>query len=504
MVLARRMVVLASVVMSWGVSAAPAYVAVPLNALSVGSVYGTGINSSGQVVGFRDTDATGAAHRHAFLWAEGVLTDLGTLPGGTQSFARAINDSGKVVGSSNAAGGSAQHAVVFNAGTITDLGPALQALVSTAYAINNAGDIAGGYRTPTSADTHAFRLSAGSAAPVDLGTFGGTTSQAYGINVFGAVTGFAHTPTADAHAFRFDNRGMVDLGTLGGIVSIGQAIGPGGEVVGSAYLPGVGTPHAFLHDGATQYDLGTLGGTSSTAYAINAANAVVGEATMAAEGSRAFLYVDGAMIDLNTVTSGLGGGVLSTATAINDAGQIVAMRCTAVLVCPQAYRLDPVPASKVTAIEYHHAAFDHYFVTANADEIGKLDAGVFAGWTRTGESFNVFTADQVGTKPVCRFFSTSFAPKSSHFYAPDPAECAIVKQDANWELEGIVFRVGVPDGNGVCAAGTQPVYRLYNDGMGAAPNHRYTTQLATRAATLARGWIPEGYGPLGVVMCSPI
>src|SRR5262249_13669291 len=36
------------------------------------------------------------------------------------------------------------------------------------------------------------------------------------------------------------------------------------------------------------------------------------------------------------------------------------------------------------AIEYHHADFDHYFVTAIADEITKLDNGTFAGWTRTG------------------------------------------------------------------------------------------------------------------------
>jgi hypothetical protein len=49
----------------------------------------------------------------------------------------------------------------------------------------------------------------------------------------------------------------------------------------------------------------------------------------------------------------------------------------------------------------------------------------------------------------------------------------------------------------------QPVYRLYNDGQGAAPNRRYTTSTATRERMLARGWIPEAYGPLGVIMCAP-
>ena len=38
-----------------------------------------------------------------------------------------------------------------------------------------------------------------------------------------------------------------------------------------------------------------------------------------------------------------------------------------------------------------------------------------------------------------------------------------------------MFGVPVPTLAGTCPAGTVPVYRLYNDGHGAAPNHRYTT-----------------------------
>jgi hypothetical protein len=48
-----------------------------------------------------------------------------------------------------------------------------------------------------------------------------------------------------------------------------------------------------------------------------------------------------------------------------------------------------------------------------------------------------------------------------------------------------------------------PVYRLYNNGQDGAPNHRYTTSLATRANMLNSGWISEGYGNFGVIMCSP-
>jgi probable HAF family extracellular repeat protein len=481
-------------------AATTGYIAQPIGSLGGASIYGTGINASGQISGWGDTDPLGAIHRHAFLHRNGTLKDLGTLNGGVQSFAYALNDAGQLAGSASPAGGSL-HAVFYGGGAITDLFAQLGAPAS-AYGINARGDAAGG-RRDASGSTHAYRLPASGVAQ-DLGTLGGSTSQAYGINTFGDVTGFAHLPSEDNHAFLYDTRGLVDLGTFGGSSSVGYGIAPSGEVVGSAYLAGNAGPHAFVHDGVTMRDLGTLGGGSSSALAINAAGAIVGEASNTQGASRAFVYATGTMIDLNSVTTGLGGSVLTTATAINDAGQIVAMSCTGLLVCPMAFRLDPIPAAKVVAVEYYNAGFDHYFITAIADEIAKLDNGTFAGWSRTGGTFNVYVADEVGTHPVCRFFSTSFTPKSSHFYTPDPAECAVVKRNANWQFEGLVFNIAVPDANGGCAAGTQPVYRLYNNGMGAAPNHRYTTSLATRADMVAKGWIPEGYGPDAVGMCTPL
>jgi hypothetical protein len=129
---------------------------------------------------------------------------------------------------------------------------------------------------------------------------------------------------------------------------------------------------------------------------------------------------------------------------------------------------------------------------------------VFVGWARTGRSFKAYPSGAANSAIVCRFFSTSFNPKSSHFYTPLPAECAAVRQNPNWQFEGEVFNIPVPDLAGVCPAGTIPVYRLYNNGQGAAPNHRYTTDLAVRAQMMAAGWIPEGYGDIGVIMCSPV
>ena len=163
-----------------------------------------------------------------------------------------------------------------------------------------------------------------------------------------------------------------------------------------------------------------------------------------------------------------------------------------------------VPPPIGTAIEYYHAAFNHYFVTAIADEITKLDNGTFVGWARTGQTFKVYIANQSALAAVCRFFSTSFAPKSSHFYTPDANECSIVKASPNWQFEAVVFYMGKADVSGNCPSGTQPVYRMYNNGQSGAPNHRYTTSLSVRSQMLNQGWIPEGYGPIGVIMCAPL
>lgn len=69
-----------------------------------------------------------------------------------------------------------------------------------------------------------------------------------------------------------------------------------------------------------------------------------------------------------------------------------------------------------------------------------------------------------------------------------------------WAYEGDVFHVPLPDATGNCPAATVPVYRLYNNGRGGAPNHRFTTSDATRLEMLAQGFVAEG---VGVGFCSP-
>ena len=169
----------------------------------------------------------------------------------------------------------------------------------------------------------------------------------------------------------------------------------------------------------------------------------------------------------------------------------------------QIYDAGPAPAAEALAVEYYHVAFNHYFVTAFPNEIDLLDRGVFSGWQRTGRTFNVWMEDTGGMAGVCRFFSTAFAPRSSHFYTPDADECTTVRGNRNWQFEAIAFYTELPDLNGTCVFGRQPLYRLYNNGQGGAPNHRYTTSFEVRQEMVAQGWIPEGLGPFGVLACVP-
>jgi len=116
---------------------------------------------------------------------------------------------------------------------------------------------------------------------------------------------------------------ITDLGTLGGTFSEADGINASGQVVGASATAG-GDYHAFLYSGGSMTDLGTLGGSSSSALGINDAGQVVGDSEITGTTlEHAFLYSDGSMIDLNSLLPAGSGWQLGVATAINDSGQIV-------------------------------------------------------------------------------------------------------------------------------------------------------------------------------------
>lgn len=167
----------------------------------------------------------------------------------------------------------------------------------------------------------------------------------------------------------------------------------------------------------------------------------------------------------------------------------------------------PLPPETLAVVEYYNAGLDHYFITAIPGEIAALDTGtVVRGWARTGLGFLAWPTVQgglPGATPVCRFYLPP-ASGDSHFYSASPSECGVVAERfPQFVAEGteVMAVSGADPVNGSCPAGSQPVFRLWNQRSDS--NHRYTTDRDVRAAMVGRGYFSEGYGPEGVAFCAP-
>lgn len=296
------------------------YSVTDLSALSPqGDFLGAAINDTGQVAG----SASGADRRtHAYLYRNGTMIDLGTLyPAGTSgaSTASAINTAGDVAG--NAGGPNGSHAFLYKNGVVQDLG-ALDFPngynFSAALSVNASDQVVGKSTANNHPQTHAFLYSNG--VLQDLGTpFGGTSSEASGINDSGQIIGFSQA-TDRIHAFVYSNGTFTDLGQLANAQgdTWALAINNAGQIVGYA------VSHAFLYSGGTMIDLGFLSGFNiSQANAINSVGDVVGTSFGGESYGRAFLYSQGTLQDLNDLVPPIAGYTLTDARAINTSGQIV-------------------------------------------------------------------------------------------------------------------------------------------------------------------------------------
>lgn len=254
----------------------------------------------------------------AFSWRNGAMANLGVT-----GAAYGVNDAGQVVGGTGSpdfeSGGAA---FVWTGGTLTNLSSVLGGF-SRAYDIDNQGRIVGLRGTPPAIDRwKAFIYDTTTGAVTDLGTLGGTfRSTATSVNDEGHVAGWASLPDENTfHAFLWIDGTMTDLGSLAGGSSFAHGVNGTDDVVGRSAAPG--GEHAFLWSSGTMSDLGTLGGPFSAAFGINDSGHAVGYALTGTFAQRAFIWRDGVMQDLNDLVPPNSGWTLLEARAINNAGWI--------------------------------------------------------------------------------------------------------------------------------------------------------------------------------------
>src|SRR5208282_1788622 len=137
---------------------------------------------------------------HAAIWnTSGAITDLGTLPGVTQSQATAINSAGDVVGWSGNF-----------VGTIKPTAGQASLLLDLALGMN-IGGVSVGENSSDYTSGDAFLYKASTQKMTDLGNLGGGFSMAQGINDSDDIVGMSLTSAGNYNAF-FDNGStMTDL-----------------------------------------------------------------------------------------------------------------------------------------------------------------------------------------------------------------------------------------------------------------------------------------------------
>jgi len=322
------------------------------------AISANGLIAGVAVNGELDPLIPGFPEQRAVLWKDGYIHDLGTLPlpqGGYESYANSVNSNGQVVGTafntvldSNSLGllifnnifsPTQARAFLWQNGTMQDLGT-LGGNDAAAFLINEQGQVMGWSYTSTTEPSICplYPLALGSFAwdevhgMRNLGSFGSTCTLSQDMNNQGQIVGYAFTPKAVSRAFLWQNGSFLDLGgTLGGsgytgafvINDAGQAAGFGG-IAGNVYF------HATFWPKIGQIiDLGTVGDDPcSSAKAINNRGQIVGDSISQyncinnGDASRAFLWQDNAIFDLNSLIPPGSPLYLVHPQNINDRGEI--------------------------------------------------------------------------------------------------------------------------------------------------------------------------------------
>ena len=195
--------------------------------LTPDSAYGgtaRGVDSHGDVVGQTYTYEGGQYVSHAYLWRNGVRTDIGSAVG-RDTVPWALDDKGAIVGYVDG------FAYEWKDGSATSLH-----FAGEATGINKFGTIIGHYWT---SGTYGFGQDRAivyrDGVLTELGTLGGTYSGAGGINDKGIIVGSSYLPMSSTlRAFAWQDGVMRQLQDLDGSQSMAGHINNHGVIVGAA------------------------------------------------------------------------------------------------------------------------------------------------------------------------------------------------------------------------------------------------------------------------------
>ncbi|MCA1829699.1 MAG: hypothetical protein ABR567_16800 [Myxococcales bacterium] len=339
-------------------ASAPAYSVITLRSLGGSASGANSIDDAGWISGL--STLPGDEVVHAALWLHGQAIDLGALggPGVNSAVAWPNHAAHAVVGISETSTpdplgeawscsafmpttGHTCLGFVWRDGAMTAL-PTLGGNNGYAAGANRQGQVVGWAETAFHDPTCVGRQKLGFKAVLWNGLedaqvlpplTGDSTSAAVAINDRGQVVGIsgdcykAVGASSARHSVIWENGSPREIPNLGGANwNTPDAINGRGEVAGFSDLPGDAPDrpnfHAFFWSSSTGIeDLGTLPGDSlSLAFGINDQGVVVGQSI--GSGSRAFVYANGVMSDLNALVPA-GSPFLIYANDINDRGEIV-------------------------------------------------------------------------------------------------------------------------------------------------------------------------------------
>jgi probable HAF family extracellular repeat protein len=279
---------------------------------TLGGVHGVGlaINERGRVAG---TSRTASGERHVFLWRDGGMLDLGRY--GSINLRRELEGPGFVsrLGPGVLLSGDGQVAWAHSLGGPSSLFTTEgkeTTVEGVVMAMNEAGQLAGWQ------EGHAMVWENGRGR--DLGVMG----EARALNDRGVVVGVggaADPATGEGFGFLWKAGRVRAVGSLGTFL-FPVAVNDRGQVLcyGFSLIPDVNLDHGWLWEDGAMRDLGPLGENGRLS-GMNESGQVIGWREGAGGIVHAFLWQEGKMTDLGT----LPGDKTSAALAINERGQVV-------------------------------------------------------------------------------------------------------------------------------------------------------------------------------------